>query len=875
MLSIVTESSASRFLLGVDGEMAALIRSFDWAATPIGPIETWPPTLRAITEFLVRSPTPIVLLWGADGVMIYNDAYTVFAGPGKSKLGMNVVDGWPEVADFNRNVMRVGLAGGTLSYKDQELTLVRDGRAAPAWMNLDYSPVVDEWGRPGGVVAFVVETTDRVRATRRMADERERLQQMLTQMPGFVAVLSGARHVYEYVNDAYVRLSGDGDYIGKTIRERLPELDGQGFFELLDRVYATGEAFVARAMEMRLRGSQQTQYIDLVYQPIRDDTGRVTGIFIGGYEVTEVHRTAAALRESEARLRSMNADLEHLVIERTQARGRTWQVSPDLMGALKPDGYFETSNPAWKTVLGWTEAEVASMNVFELLHPDDVERTRAEFERTQQGTPAIRFENRYRCKDGGYRWISWFGVPEDGMVYCSGRDITEDKAAQVELESAQDALRQAQKMEAVGQLTGGLAHDFNNLLTAIGGSLQLIQSRIGQGRLADVDRYAQSAQAAVKRAAALTHRLLAFSRRQTLDPKPVDVNRLLNGMEELIRRTAGPSIELEVVAAPDLWATLVDAHQLENAVLNLCINARDAMPDGGRITIETGNQRLDEREARARDVPPGEYLSLCVTDTGIGMSPDVQQKAFDPFFTTKPLGMGTGLGLSMIYGFARQSGGQVRIDSELDRGTTMCIYLPRHVGAASEAQTSTAPTSVPDRQREAAVLVVDDEAIVRMLVVDVLTEAGYAVLEAEDGKSGLAVLQSDSARRPADHRCRVAGRHERPPARRRGAGRAPGPRRAVHHRLRRERGHRQRPPRPGDGDPDETFRRRLAERPRRRHASQTLNRGRRAGLGAEGPQFRRASLVARRVRRRSACARSTQERTPPRRPANGAPSFTS
>ncbi len=295
-------------------------------------------------------------------------------------------------------------------------------------------------------------------------------------------------------------------------------------------------------------------------------------------------------------------------------------------------------------------------------------------------------------------------------------------------------------MEAVGQLTGGLAHDFNNLLTAIGGSLQIMQSRIDQGRIGEVDRYVAAAQTAVKRASALTHRLLAFSRRQTLDPKPVDVNRLVAGMEDLIRRTTGPGIELEVVGAAGLWTALVDPNQLENALLNLCINARDAMPDGGRITIETANKWMDDHAAAGRDLPPGQYLSVCVTDTGIGMSTEVQEKAFEPFFTTKPLGMGTGLGLSMIYGFARQSGGAVRIYSEVGRGTTMCIYLPRYLGDGHDAEVREVHDERP--WQGITVLVVDDEPAVRMVIAEVLLEGGYAVLEAEDGRSGSVVLRS-------------------------------------------------------------------------------------------------------------------------------------
>ena len=311
------------------------------------------------------------------------------------------------------------------------------------------------------------------------------------------------------------------------------------------------------------------------------------------------------------------------------------------------------------------------------------------------------------------------------------------------LMATEAALRQSQKMEAVGQLTGGLAHDFNNLLTGITGSLELLKTRAAQGRLTDVDRYVTAAQGAANRAAALTHRLLAFSRRQTLEPKPTEVNGLVTGLEELIRRTMGPSVSVKVAGARGLWRTMVDQSQLENALLNLCINARDAMPAGGQLTISTSNHRLDAQQAARRELLPGEYVALSVSDTGTGMTPDVIAKAFDPFFTTKPIGQGTGLGLSMIYGFARQSGGQVRITSEVGVGSTLCLYLPRHVGAVDAVETTAEPRRPPQTGRGETVLVVDDEMTVRMLVTDIMNDLGYNTIEAADGRSGLEVLRSD------------------------------------------------------------------------------------------------------------------------------------
>jgi signal transduction histidine kinase len=322
--------------------------------------------------------------------------------------------------------------------------------------------------------------------------------------------------------------------------------------------------------------------------------------------------------------------------------------------------------------------------------------------------------------------------------------IVPEAADTTERRQAEEALRQSQKMEAVGQLTGGLAHDFNNLLTGIMGSLELLQTRMAQGRVNDFNRYITAAQSASTRAAALTHRLLAFSRRQTLDPKAVDLNHLVSGMEELVRRTVGPAVTVEVAAAAALWTTLVDPNQLESALLNLCINARDAMPYGGRLVIETGNCWLDTDSAHQHELSPGQYVSLSVRDTGTGMSPEVIARAFDPFFTTKPIGRGTGLGLSMIYGFARQSGGQVRIASEPGRGTTMRLYLPRHIGEAEAADMPAPAAAVPRAEQGETVLIVDDEPTVRMLVAEILEDLGYAVIEAADGAAGLQALQSDA-----------------------------------------------------------------------------------------------------------------------------------
>jgi PAS domain S-box-containing protein len=444
------------------------------------------------------------------------------------------------------------------------------------------------------------------------------------------------------------------------------------------------------------------------------------------------------------------------------------EAVPNQIWAARPNGELYWFNQQVFDYSGLSnEALTGSEGWIAIVHPDDLAHATGHWAQSiSSGTP-YGTEFRIRGAGGGYRWFliravpvrdahgtitRWVGTNTDidearkqaAELAIWNETLEEQVASRTrELMETEEALRQSQKMEAVGQLTGGIAHDFNNLLTGITGSLELLGMRIAQGRLADVERYSLAAQGAAKRAAALTHRLLAFSRRQTLDPRPTDVNRLVGGLEELVRRTVGPEVTIDVVAAVGLWPTLVDPNQLENAVLNLCINARDAMPEGGRLTIETANRWIDARTGKERDLDPGQYVSLCVSDTGTGMTPEVISKAFDPFFTTKPLGLGTGLGLSMIYGFARQSGGHVRIYSEVGEGSNICVYLPRHLGDADEPEDAAELADAPRARDGETVLVVDDEPTVRMLVTEVLEELGYAAIEAADGGSGLKILQSD------------------------------------------------------------------------------------------------------------------------------------
>ncbi|MFF8802883.1 MULTISPECIES: response regulator [unclassified Methylobacterium] len=583
-------------------------------------------------------------------------------------------------------------------------------------------------------------------------------------------ILAWGPELHFFFNDTYFPLLGPR--LCWAMGERFDRVWADGWEQaqpiIQDALDGRPERFVDLPWKLDTDRGQQDTWWSFSYSRVLDGTGAVAGLFIFTNETTGRVLGDAALRESEALARA-NVERVQLALAAGAIIGTwVWDLPSDRFTVDEAFAINFGLDPA----LGRSGISLAQ--VVETVHPDDQAGLAKAIE--EAITRGGRYAHQYRVRraDGLYYWLEANGLVEHGpdgiplrfpgvlidvqerraveeqrdRALIELRELNEQLEQRVEertaaLQAAETQLRQSQKMEAVGQLTGGLAHDFNNLLAGISGALEMIGTRLAQGRISDVEKYMAVAQGASRRAAALTHRLLAFSRRQTLDPKPTDVNRLVEGMEDLIRRTVGPSIHLEVIGAPILWPALVDPPQLENALLNLCINARDAMPDGGRITIETSNRWLDHDDARARDLEPGQYLSLCVTDIGCGMGADTVAKAFDPFFTTKPVGEGTGLGLSMIYGFAIQSGGQARIYSELGIGTTVRLYLPRYLGEV-DADVPVAGGSLPRSEQGETVLVVDDEPSVRMLVTDVLGDLGYVAIEAADSVAGLKVLESNT-----------------------------------------------------------------------------------------------------------------------------------
>jgi PAS domain S-box-containing protein len=739
--------------LAAGGEMGALTRAHDWSKTPIGAPDSWPQSLRTAVRILLNTNHPMFIWWGPELIQFYNDAYRQTMGPERhpSALGQRGRDCWAEIWPIiGPQIEQVMSGGGATWHENQLIPVTRHGRLEQVWWTYGYSPI-DEADGVGGVLVVCRDVTKEhlaAEALREREAELARVQQ-IGRIGGLeVDLRTGFRNRR---SPEYLLIHGlPPEAVNETHEDWVARVHPDDR-EATEKKFRDAVAGQVRDYTVRYRiirpNDGELRWISVKSTIERDADGNPVRLVGAHSDITEQVEAERALQQSEAeqrklasQLAELNATLAERVEEKTRERDRIWNVSQDLLLVADRSGVWQTVNPAWTRTLGWSEAELLNRTSEWLDHPDDGGTTRAHVRKLIAGNTTVRFESRFRHKDGTYRWLSWTGVSDKDRIYAVARDVTADKAATDRLKAAEEALRQSQKMEAVGQLTGGIAHDFNNLLTGIVGSLDLLQTRLDQGRTENVARYINAAMTSANRAAALTHRLLAFARRQPLIPKSVDANALVVSLEDLLRRTIGETIDLEIVAASGLWCTLCDPNQLESALLNLAINARDAMPDGGKLVIATANARIDGIDADTPALLPGDYIRVDVTDTGTGMSPEVAARAFDPFFTTKPIGQGTGLGLSMIYGFARQSNGHVLIDSKHGAGTTVRLYLPRHHGDAAEERVASALANEHEATGE-TVLVVEDEPVVRGVIVEMLHDQGYRVLEATDGPSGLRMLR--------------------------------------------------------------------------------------------------------------------------------------
>ena len=961
------------------------MRVLDWAATALGEPYGWPQPLQTLVGLLLAAGQPMCIIWGPERTYLYNDRYAPILGhKHPAAMGQAYFDVWPEVREAVSPLLDRVYEGEAIQMDDLVLTLDRRDQPEEAHFSFSFTPVRDETGAVAGLFCPVTETTAHVMLDRRLAGERLRQQRLLQQMPGFVCVLSGPEHVYEYVNDAYVEISGPREFLGRTVRDVFPELEGQDRVELLDQVYATGVPFVARDLPIQLAGDDR--FVDMLVEPIADDAGEVTGLFVGGYDVTERKRVEHALEESEARLQAITDSIDQMI----------WSTLPD--------GYHDFYNQRWYDFTGVPKGSTDGAAWNGMFHPDDRERAWTRWNHSLETGDLYEIEYRLRHRSGDYRWVlgravamrgeageivRWFGTctdiqdiveareildqsakrlqrevaegtaerkvladivegtdalvlvldldygilalnkanadeferiygvrpkvgdnvlelladqPEHQTAVRSGwapalageeftftdafgdsqrarphyeikfntlrddngerigayqftYDVTDRLRAQAVMEAnqarlstifetsyqyqaligadgivlevnstalagiksrledvvgkpfwatpwfaqtpgmpqavragvadvaagndfrqevtvnlpigrrtfdfsmrpvrdpggrvvaivpeavdttarrqAEDALRQSQKLEAMGQLTGGVAHDFNNLLTPIIGGLDMLQRR-GLGGERE-QRLIEGALQSADRAKTLVQRLLSFARRQPLQSVSVDVASLVTGMADLIASTTGPQIEIVFDVALDLPAATADPNQLEMAILNLCVNARDAMTSGGTLRISAAAESIEPGHRTALE--PGPYIRLSVADTGAGMDDATAARAIEPFFSTKGVGKGTGLGLSMVHGLAAQLGGALEISSQPGVGTDVEFWLPVNAGTLPAPQDDL-PAASPKLVGTA--LLVDDEALVRMSTADMLTELGFAVVEASSAEEALVAIE--------------------------------------------------------------------------------------------------------------------------------------
>lgn len=860
--------------------MGALMRNRDWSDSPLGPPDTWPQSLRSVVGLLLGSKFPMFVAWGAELGFLYNDPYSEILGAKHPQaLGRGFHEIWAEIWPDISPLIDAAMSGEGTFRENLPLLMNRKGFDEQTWFTFSYSPVRDESGNVAGMFCVCTETTQSVLAERRKAEERERLARMFEQAPGFITILSGPEHVFEFANATYRRLFGERDYVGRPVRAVFPDLADQDFFNILDRVYQTGERFVAARIPVRLQrkagGEWEERSVDLIYEPIADEAGKVTGIFVEGYDVTDQQRAEAELRESEARVRALTDNLpagmvyqiatgrdgterrflyvsqshekltgipasavledpmipynlilpedrEKLVEGEAEAirTGKQFDVQVRFRRAdgevrwcrilsaprEQSDGSFiwdgiqidtteqksteaalresegrfreaadavpvliwmsDTTkactwfNKSWLEFTGRPMEEQLGFLWAEGVHPDDFERCKRVYYEAFDRREPFRLDCRFRRHDGEWRILDDSGLPrfaEDGtfLGYIGAcTDVTEARGAEqalrdinqsletrvaertAELEKAHEQLRQSQKLEAMGALTGGVAHDFNNLLSPIVGSLDLLQRRgIGGER---EHRLIDGALQSAERARVLVQRLLAFARRQPLQPKPVNVGTLVSGMADLIASTTGPQIRVIVDVSDNLPAAFADPNQVEMAILNLSVNARDAMPDGGSLRISAHEETV--HAGHSARLQPGQYIRLSVADTGIGMDEATCKRAVEPFFSTKGVGRGTGLGLSMVHGLASQLGGALTIESQPGLGTNVQIWLPAtEVNARHSLAEPESPKPV---QGTGTALLVDDEDLVRASTADMLTELGYKVVEAASAEEALRLIES-------------------------------------------------------------------------------------------------------------------------------------
>lgn len=725
------------FLTG-GGTVGALMRQHDWSASPLGPPEAWPQSLKSVVGLLLNSRFPMFVAWGPDLGFLYNDAYSEILGSKHpSAIGAPFAKIWAEIWGDISPLIDAALKGEASYRENLPLLMNRKGYDEQTWFTFSYSPVRDEEGEVAGMFCACSETTDTVLTQRRAADEQARLVEMFRQAPGFVAMLSGPEHVFQLANSAYMKLIGGRDPTGQTVREALPEIAGQGFIDLLDKVYASGKPYVGRSVAVDLQhdepGTIEQRLVDFVYQPIRDETGAISGIFVEGQDVTDRIRAESALRDQErvataAKVRQ-EADAQYRAYFENTAEALF------VVNVLENGSFtIEDLNPAHEASIGLPLAEVRGKSIADVLPLHLAEKVQLHYRLVIETGQVHHYRETFELHGRQTYWDTVL-VPvrnSDGQIFRiigSSRDLTGQLAAE-------EQLRQAQKMEALGQLTGGIAHDFNNLLTPIVGALDIVKQKTVDER---VSRLVDGALTSAERARVLIKRLLSFARKQRLEGRDISLRRLLLGTVDLLQRSLGHNIELQLDLPDHEIQVHVDPNQLELALVNLAVNARDAMPEGGTLKIAGSKELIGAAHKAALE--PGEYARIAIEDTGAGMDQHTVQMAVEPFYTTKDFGKGTGLGLSMVHGLAAQSKGGLSITSEVGKGTLVELWLP--LGSGDVWVEEERVEEITDTAQPLRILLVDDEDLVRAATADMLAEVGHMVDQAHSGEGALEMFKSN------------------------------------------------------------------------------------------------------------------------------------
>lgn len=731
------------------GDLSTLMRAHDWESTALGSPLHWPDGLKVPLGMMLTSRFEMWLGWGPDIHFFYNDAYVPTLGVKHPRsLGQPMREVWKEVfAEVEDRIRSVMVDGVATWDKALLLLLERNGYPEETYHTFSYSPLRGDSGAVEGLMCVVSEETERVIGERRLST----LQMLADGLSGVQTRDDAVKAVCDTLAANRKDFPFGLLYLQDVARGWTGQACTPDAAALL--AYDWPLATIERgAAEFRIdlspdndglpSGGWNVKPRQALLVPIARAGDKPLGALVFGLNP---HRPGDESVLGFAQLIATQisgalANIDALNSERRRA-DRIWLNSRDLIVVVDRGGIFRSVSPSWTRILGHDIDDVVGRSFLDFIHPDDAALTRTGIDITLETTGIDLFENRYLDKAGETHWISWNTSVENDLVFAYGRDITAEKAQGAALAEAESQLRQAQKMEAVGQLTGGIAHDFNNMLAVVIGSLELLERRGEQSPRAQ--RYIDAAMDGARRSASLTQRLLAFSRRQPLKPESLDANKLVADTSELLRRSIGANIRLETVLAGGLWRIHADPNQLVSVLLNLAVNARDAMDEDGRLTIETQNSHLDESYAAANlGIAPGQYVLIAVSDTGHGMPGDVIAKAFDPFFTTKEVGRGTGLGLSQVYGFIKQSNGHVKIYSEPGQGTTIKVYLPRLFAAEPDAAELKAPSPAAAHQGDEIVLVVEDEAAVRQFSVDALEMLGYRVLQADGAAAALALIRA-------------------------------------------------------------------------------------------------------------------------------------